>query len=384
MLKKISLEEFTVFSKVEISFSPGINVIIGQNGSGKTHLLKVAYLFNRAWADLISKSPSLSQKRVEAYFEDRLIGLFQPDNLADLIRRGKSEECTLSTEIHALIPTIFMDSDGKTQKSSNDKIFPFRNLTEHLSWSFSIRNNQELNVSQKSVLNAKKIPNDSPINSRVPRSVFIPSKEIVSWYEGLVGLFSRYELKLDASYKDLAEAIDSPKLSTQPSLLSSLLDELKQELRGTLQLENGKFIFLGLDGNRTNAPMMAEGFRKLALLPYLIDRNVIKEKGETLFWDEPEANLNASYIRWMAKALVCLAQEGVQVILATHSLFLLREIDMLTKTGKIPARFISLTPADNEVTIEQADDVEEIQSIASLEAELEQNDRIQNWYAETA
>ena len=42
-IKKINVENFTVFENIEIDFSEGINVFIGENGTGKTHLLKLLY-----------------------------------------------------------------------------------------------------------------------------------------------------------------------------------------------------------------------------------------------------------------------------------------------------------------------------------------------------
>src|SRR6056297_1542812 len=43
MLKKIRFEKFTAFEDLEIRFSPGINIFVGENGTGKTHILKAAY-----------------------------------------------------------------------------------------------------------------------------------------------------------------------------------------------------------------------------------------------------------------------------------------------------------------------------------------------------
>ena len=43
MLIKIKFERFTVFESLEIPFSPGINIFVGENGTGKTHILKAAY-----------------------------------------------------------------------------------------------------------------------------------------------------------------------------------------------------------------------------------------------------------------------------------------------------------------------------------------------------
>ena len=45
ILKSIKLENFTVFENIICDFSPGINIFIGENGTGKTHLLKILYAF---------------------------------------------------------------------------------------------------------------------------------------------------------------------------------------------------------------------------------------------------------------------------------------------------------------------------------------------------
>ncbi|MFI3227721.1 MAG: AAA family ATPase [Clostridia bacterium] len=42
-MKKAKLQNFTVFNDIEVNFSSGINVIIGENGTGKTHLMKALY-----------------------------------------------------------------------------------------------------------------------------------------------------------------------------------------------------------------------------------------------------------------------------------------------------------------------------------------------------
>ena len=43
MLKKLHLNNFTAFGESKLNFSSGLNVIVGENGSGKTHLLKLPY-----------------------------------------------------------------------------------------------------------------------------------------------------------------------------------------------------------------------------------------------------------------------------------------------------------------------------------------------------
>ena len=48
MIKTLKLSNFTVFKEAELEFSPGLNVIVGENGTGKSHLLKLAYTILRS------------------------------------------------------------------------------------------------------------------------------------------------------------------------------------------------------------------------------------------------------------------------------------------------------------------------------------------------
>jgi len=43
MFERIKFERFTAFEHLEITLSPGINLFLGENGTGKTHILKAAY-----------------------------------------------------------------------------------------------------------------------------------------------------------------------------------------------------------------------------------------------------------------------------------------------------------------------------------------------------
>jgi recombinational DNA repair ATPase RecF len=42
-LSRLSLENFTVFDNLDIHFSKGINVLTGENGTDKTHVMKALY-----------------------------------------------------------------------------------------------------------------------------------------------------------------------------------------------------------------------------------------------------------------------------------------------------------------------------------------------------
>ncbi|EAR55882.1 hypothetical protein SKA34_16975 [Photobacterium sp. SKA34] len=73
MISELSLENFAAFKKLDLKFTPGINIIIGENSCGKTQLLKSIYALSSE-QDITSK----------------LLGLFKPHNekLSGIYHRG--------------------------------------------------------------------------------------------------------------------------------------------------------------------------------------------------------------------------------------------------------------------------------------------------------
>ena len=57
-LKRIEAANFTVFEDINIDFCKGLNVFIGENGMGKTHIMKLLYA--ACWAS--KHDVSFSQK----------------------------------------------------------------------------------------------------------------------------------------------------------------------------------------------------------------------------------------------------------------------------------------------------------------------------------
>ena len=76
-IKKVTYENFTVFEKQTISFTHGINVLIGENGAGKTHVMKSLY------SACQSADPKVS-------FPHKLVMTMLPDDykISRLVTRG--------------------------------------------------------------------------------------------------------------------------------------------------------------------------------------------------------------------------------------------------------------------------------------------------------
>ena len=126
------------------------------------------------------------------------------------------------------------------------------------------------------------------------------------------------------------------------------------------------------DQPRLEMNLVAEGMRKFATLYKLLANGTLTPE-TTLFWDEPEANLNPALLKEMAIVLSDLAQAGFQIILATHSLFLMKELHILAQKLKKPVRFFGLYAGEHgDVQVETTDNFVQLQHIAALDAELAQ------------
>ena len=119
---------------------------------------------------------------------------------------------------------------------------------------------------------------------------------------------------------------------------------------------------------------MAEGMRKLGMLTHLAATGALAGGG-CIFWDEPEANLNPALIRRVARAVLDLCARGVQIFVATHSLFLLRELELLCAGSDVKHRYFAFAKDENGVGVRQAEAWEDVDPLNLLDEELAQSDR---------
>jgi hypothetical protein len=89
MLKSLRLKNLTVFPDAHFTFAGGLNVMIGENGSGKSHVLKAAYAAIAVSAQRAANAPSDSPTKsyLETAMADKLRNVFRPDDLGRIARR---------------------------------------------------------------------------------------------------------------------------------------------------------------------------------------------------------------------------------------------------------------------------------------------------------
>lgn len=342
MLKSLHIENLTVFPKADFTFGKNLNVIIGENGAGKSHMLKVAYAAIAAIAtkrDDASEVPSKSH--LQLGIADKLQSVFRPDGLWRLVRRrvGRSN-CALKY------------------------VFDDEKLNMGFTFSSVARNEVKLETTPKK--GVAKLP------------VFLPTRELLTIYPGFVSLYETTHLPFEETWRDTCILLGAP-LARGPreQKIRELLGPIEKAMGGSVELDKSGRFYLNLASGSMEMHLVAEGLRKLATLARLIANGSLLDKGY-LFWDEPESNLNPKIVKTVAKAILQIAASGIQVFIATHSLFLLRELHILQQQEfkKLDTRCFGLHfRIDGAVTVNQGPTMDDVGDISTLDEELEQSER---------
>lgn len=343
MLKTLTLLNFSVFDQpnTSISWSPGLNVIIGENGTGKSQLMKLTYSLSWVSAQQ-KKSVRQTKDELQRRIADKLVATCRPEYLGRLVsRKASRNRCDVSVQF-----------------SGNPKA-SFR-----FSFATNSRTEVKIEAQPESYI-------DSP-------PIFIPTREMLSIFPGFTSVYEDQHLEFEETYYDVAKALNANARKKHSASVQALIEKIEGLLEGHVKLESGRFYLLPNKAGqgKIEMPLVAEGLRKLAMLAYLLINGSLRNRG-TLFWDEPETNLNPKLMVVTAEALIALAQQGYQVIIATHSLFLLRELTIqLSKQSKPGAtRFIVLAKENESVRVSQADTIEGVDPLVMLDEELCQSDR---------
>lgn len=308
-LKRIKMTNYTVFQDLTMDFSRGINIFIGENGTGKTHVMKLLYSACQA----VNPQTSFSQKIVMTMLPDdysiqRLITRRQ-GNQAAAVRIVASDEKQAEKVLTA-------DFNKKTKKWEAD-------VTGEQGWE-------------------EKFAGLS--------SIFIPAEEILSHNYNLRAAVNKNNVRFDDTYLDI---LDAAKIDISAGRNNStrdvMLKDIERIIGGTVTYDAKKEEFyLKIGSSRQEFNLVAEGIRKMGLLWQLV-KNGTLEKGSVLFWDEPEANINPSYISIIVKILLELQRGGVQIFLSTHD-YMLANYFLVQKTAQDNIVYHSLSKGAQGVT----------------------------------
>jgi hypothetical protein len=364
MLKRLHLRNFTVFADAEFEFGDkngnekGIKVLVGANGVGKSHVLKAGYVVDFSCATT-ALDPALGiafatvGKMYDAFDEliNNLERQFPGNTLSNLVRRSRSSGGDIQTEAEAEIQAEVVGATGSLK--------------------FTIKADGTNNT------HIDKVPD---IEQGGVKPVFIPAREVLTlgWLLGFVRSGASLsdaeteKLPIDRTYLNLLRQLEKRPLEAHDSRILHIVEQVKKLAGGDVQFERGEFYIIPTGESPMGINLVAEGMRKFATLYKLLANGTLTSE-TTLFWDEPEANLNPALLKELAAVLTDLAQAGFQIILATHSLFLMRELHILAQQKKKPVRYFGLyTSEEGDVRVEQQDDLMHLRHLVALDAELAQ------------
>lgn len=336
MIKSVKTNNFTVLPNAVMNFVPGVNVIIAENGMGKTHLLKLLYTLEQS----IDDPNGLSKMERGLNLSEKLIENFRPDALGHLVRhrlgRGKAE-----AEV--------------THENGSGIRCSFSNAAKKVS------------LTQLTV------------DPACGQPIFLPAREMATLCPWFVGLYDNYHVQFEGTWRSTCSLLSAPvKKGERTADMSRLLVPLEKALGGTVESDpvTGQLLLRTAEGTLEMA-LVAEGLRKIVTLIRLICTGAL-QSGATLFWDEPEANLNPKYIRIIAECIMELAHQGVQVFVASHSVFLIRELNLLQQAMKEApmVRWTALSGADKPP--EQETDLWQLETFTAFDVEADQTIRFLN------
>ena len=309
LLESASIRKFGLFTDETLEFSRGINVFIGRNGCGKSHLLKLLYTLVKECGESPDNGSVLETRKLENRLASKLAGVFRPegDRIGRLVQRGKGRG------------------------------------TAEVSAAFS--NGQKCGFKLSTLDRISHAKGDV---GELQEAAFLPSREVLALFEGFIAAYEKRELSFDATFYDICVALSASQLrGKRDSMLDVLVKPLEEEVRGKVSLEGGRFYVTGADGS-IEAHLLSEGWRKLAALAQLIINGTLTKNG-FLFWDEPEANLNPKMVVQLSETLLRLANRGIQIFVVSHDYLLTTRLSLaseypneIPEDQRCPVKFFGL------------------------------------------
>ena len=377
VLTRLTVENFTVFGPGRTTFdlSSGVNVLVGENGTGKTHLLKLVYVVSRV-------SQELGRRQVaEAESPPSHAGSVQVNrrripgtNLWTVDPNAPSVEPMRDDEMERWVATELKDV------FQPDSLAHFANiLGEPCAVVAEWEGSETIRIVIYE-LGAVSVQLEGLHHTAKP-PLFLPSRELLTLYPGFAAAWLRRESAFDRTYLDLCLALGLRPLRAEvrAGAIEDLAATLEGTLKGPVTMDRDRF-YLAYPRGPMEVTMVGEGDRKIAMLAYLL-RNGSLAPGGLLAWDEPEASLNPKRANLMSKVAFDLARAGIQVVLSTHDYALCSELDLAAKRGsEEKLAFFGLKEGDRHVEVERSPSFLGLKGNPILEAFADIYDREEAWH----
>ncbi|PPD28457.1 MAG: ATPase [Methylomonas sp.] len=323
MINSVQLKNFGPLTELDWQNLGPINLVIGNNGCGKSFLLKAIYSAVRTLE--IYKRGNNPNSAADILF-DKLYWTFQTKKLGDLV--SKSAEAPLSFCVN-IDQQNFSYSFGKdTSKAINS----LENLAE----------------------------------PRGSSSIYLPSKESLSLHHIILSSREHNQVfGFDDTYFDLAKALQTSFYSININLsISSSAgtsaktvhadqtvkrecsfeierDKLEDMLDGRIEFdESEKCWYFKKGRQRFDIGVTAEGIKKVAILDTLLSNGYLNGNS-IVFIDEPESALHPDAISKLLDIIALLAKHGIQFFIASHSYAVVKKLYLIAQQQNISIPVLS-------------------------------------------
>lgn len=297
-IDKVQLKNYGMIQEFSSDQFSNINLIIGENGTGKTFLLKALYSAVRS---LEEYKRGDDVKPINEVISEKLRWTFQVERLGDMV--SKSSEDGLSLDIQL----------------GNDR----------LNYQFS----QGASVKVGTAI--------APNKGKAGNSVFLPAKEVLSLFS--VILKSREVDKVfgfDDTYYDLAKALRiSPSRGRNYTVFANSRKLVSDVIDGKVEYDeaSGKWFYKNRKNQKFSIGATSEGVKKIAIMDRLLANGYL-DHNSILFIDEIESALHPQAVCQFLDMMDTIANGmGIQVFIASHSYFVIKKLCLaaLKKAGTI-------------------------------------------------
>lgn len=328
-ISELKISNFINFGSFEETFSPNINLIIGENNTGKTSLIKFLYAVAKSSENYI-KQKKLYDRSFKSILSRNMQEVFQSsyEGIGTVVSKNTS------ATLEALV---------KFSENKNSEIkFSFGETTKKEIPNVAISENFE--AKSKAGFNA----------------IFVPAKEVLSLTEPIKRTFNDYIKGFDTTYYDLADAVLG--VFMKPDRIEPKHRNIVNHIEN--DIIHGKIIFdenlrelfyINKAGQKFEMTMTAEGVKQVGTISLLLNRGKLNSN-TILFLDEPDNNLNPKTITKFVAILTDLAKTGVQIFLSSHNYFITNRLQISAKQNKdLNYKVFSLYKNDEKINIETKD-----------------------------
>lgn len=144
---------------------------------------------------------------------------------------------------------------------------------------------------------------------------------------------------------------------------SELSDKIIGIIQGKLNVtQSGEVYYETTEGKKVPLSLTAMGISNLGLIERLLRNNTIAE-GSFLIIDEPEVHLHPKWQVELVDVLYELAKNGVNVVIATHSIDMIKAVEVLLSKGGQAEDLISVNKMPYLTSFSEKSSLEKIEEV---------------------